>query len=86
MDVVEQKTGVVTVGAGYSESDGLVGLLEFGENNLRGTGDKINFHWEFGGSSHGKNYQISYTRPWIDSNGDSLGVSFFDRRYSYDDL
>ena len=85
VDVVEQKTGVVTVGAGYSESDGLVGLLEFGENNLRGTGDKINFHWEFGGSSHGKNYQISYTRPWIDSNGDSLGVSFFDRRYSYDD-
>lgn len=85
IDVVEQKTGVVSVGAGYSESDGMVGILELGENNFRGTGDKVNFHWEFGGSSHGKNYQISYTRPWINDNGDSLGFSIFDRRYDYDD-
>ncbi len=85
IDVVEQKTGVVSVGAGYSESDGMVGILELGENNLRGTGDKIQFHWEFGGSSEGKNYQISYTRPWINDNGDSLGFSIFDRRYDYDD-
>lgn len=85
IDVIEQKTGVVTVGAGYSESDGMVGILELGENNFRGTGDKVNFHWEFGGSSEGKNYQISYTHPWINDNGDSLGFSIFDRRYSYDD-
>lgn len=85
IDIVEQKTGVVSVGAGYSESDGMVGILELGENNFRGTGDKVNFHWEFGGSSGGKNYQISYTRPWINSNGDSLGFSIFDRRYDYDD-
>lgn len=85
IDVIEQKTGVVSVGAGYSESDGMVGILELGENNFRGTGDKVNFHWEFGGSSHGKNYQISYTRPWINDNGDSLGFSFYDRRYDYDD-
>ena len=85
IDVVEQKTGVVSVGAGYSESDGMVGILELGENNFRGTGDKVNFHWEFGGSSEGKNYQISYTRPWINDNGDSLGFSIFDRRYDYDD-
>lgn len=85
IDVVEQKTGVISVGAGYSESDGMVGILELGENNFRGTGDKVNFHWEFGGSSEGKNYQISYTRPWINDNGDSLGFSIFDRRYDYDD-
>ncbi len=85
IDIVEQKTGVVSVGAGYSESDGMVGILELGENNFRGTGDRVNFHWEFGGSSEGKNYQISYTRPWINSNGDSLGFSIFDRRYDYDD-
>lgn len=76
IDVVEQKTGVVSVGAGYSESDGMVGILELGENNFRGTGDKVNFHWEFGGSSEGKNYQISYTRPWINDNGDSSGYLF----------
>lgn len=85
IEVIEQRTGVVTIGAGYSKSDGMMGILELGENNLRGTGDKINFHWEFGGSSRGKNYQISYTRPWINSNGDSLGVSIFDRRSKFED-
>ena len=85
IEVIEQRTGVVTVGAGYSKSDGMMGILELGENNLRGTGDKINFHWEFGGSSRGRNYQISYTRPWINSNGDSLGVSIFDRRSKFED-
>lgn len=85
IDVVEQKTGVFSIGAGYSESDGMVGIIELGENNFRGTGDKVNLHWEFGGSSEGKNYQVSYTKPWINNNGDSLGFSFFDRRYDYDD-
>lgn len=85
IDVVEQKTGVVTVGAGYSESDGMVGILGLTENNFRGTGDKVNVRWEFGGSSHGKNYEISYTHPYINDNGDALGFTVFDRRYKYDD-
>ena len=85
IDVVEQKTGVITVGAGYSDSDGTVGIIEVGDTNFRGTGDKVNFHWEFGGAGNGKNYTISYTRPWINSNGDSLGVSIFNRIYEYDD-
>lgn len=85
IDVVEQKTGVITVGAGYSDSDGTVGIIELGDTNFRGTGDKVNFHWEFGGAGNGKNYTISYTRPWINSNGDSLGASIFNRIYEYDD-
>ncbi len=85
IDVVEQKTGVITVGAGYSDSDGTVGIIEVGDTNFRGTGDKVNFHWEFGGAGNGKNYTISYTRPWINSNGDSLGASIFNRIYEYDD-
>ena len=84
IDVIEQKTGIVTVGAGYSDSDGTVGIVELGDTNFRGTGDKVNFHWEFGGAGDGKNYTISYTRPWINSNGDSLGASIFNRIYTYD--
>ena len=63
IDVIEQKTGIVTVGAGYSDSDGMVGIFELGDTNFRGTGDKVNLHWEFGGAGHGKNYQLSYTKP-----------------------
>lgn len=85
IDVIEQKTGIVTVGAGYSDSDGTVGIVELGDTNFRGTGDKVNFHWEFGGAGNGKNYTISYTHPWINDNGDSLGASIFNRIYEYDD-
>lgn len=85
IDVIEQKTGIVTVGAGYSDADGTVGIIELGDTNFRGTGDKVNLHWEFGGAGNGKNYTLSYTRPWINDNGDSLGASIFNRIYEYDD-
>ena len=85
IDVLEHKTGTITLGAGYSESDGLMGIIEFGEDNFRGTGDKFKVHWEIGGKKKYKNYQISYLNPWIDSKGTSLGFSFFNREDEYTD-
>lgn len=85
IDVLEHKTGTITLGAGYSDSDGFVGIVEVGEDNLRGTGDKIKVHWEFGGTAGYKNYSVSYLRPWIDSKGTSLGLTFFDREDTYTD-
>ena len=82
IDVLEHKTGTITLGAGYSKSDGLMGIVEFGEDNFRGTGDKFKVHWEIGGKKKYKNYQISYLKPWIDSKGTSLGFSFFNRKKS----
>ena len=85
IDVLEHKTGTITLGAGYSKSDGLMGIIEFGEENFRGTGDKFKVHWEIGGKKKYKNYQISYLKPWIDSKGTSLGFSFFNREDEYTD-
>lgn len=86
IDVVEQKTGTVTIGAGYSDSDGLVGILGLSETNLRGTGDKVSIQWEFGGNTHSnKNYIFSYTHPWLNDQGDSIGFSLFDRENDYND-
>lgn len=86
IDVVEQKTGQVTIGAGYSDSDGLVGILGLSETNLRGTGDKASINWEFGGNTDSnKNYVFSYTHPWMNDHGDSIGFSFFDRESEYED-
>lgn len=85
IDVLEHKTGTITLGAGYSQSDGLVGIIELGEDNLRGTGDKIKIHWEVGGKDNYKNYQISYLHPWLDSKGTSIGFSFFNREDEYTD-
>ena len=86
IDVTEQKTGSVTIGAGYSDSDGLVGILGLSETNLRGTGDKANISWEFGGNTDtNKNYIFSYTHPYLNDAGDSIGFSIFDRESEYDD-
>ena len=85
IDVLEHKTGTITLGAGYSKSDGLMGIVEFGEDNLRGTGDKFKVHWEIGGKKKYKNYQISYLKPWIDHRGTSLGFTFFNREDEYTD-
>ncbi|WP_420908278.1 BamA/OMP85 family outer membrane protein [Veillonella agrestimuris] len=84
VDVLEHKTGTITLGAGYSKSDGFVGIIEFGEENFRGTGDKFKVHWELGKDSY-KNYQLSYLKPWIDSKGTSLGLSYFNREDEYTD-
>lgn len=84
VDVLEHKTGTVTLGAGYSESDGLVGIIELGEDNLRGTGDKVKIHWEVGKDSY-KNYSLSYMHPWLDDKGTSLGFTYYNRDDEYTD-
>lgn len=82
--VVEQKTGTFSIGGGYSKADGLIGIIELGDNNFRGTGDRVKLHWEFGGADD-TNYEISYTRPWLDSKQTSLSFSFYDMTNEYDD-
>jgi len=83
--VVEQKTGRFSIGGGYSQSDGMVGIIEVGDDNFRGTGDKVKLHWEFGGKASNKNYEVSYTRPWLDAKQTSLGFSFYDMTNEYTD-
>ena len=91
IDVVEQKTGVFTVGAGYSKNDGVIGIVEVGDNNFRGMGDKIKVHWELGGKGasntnrKNRNYEFSYTRPWVDAKETSLSFSVYDMTNEYTD-
>lgn len=83
--VVEQKTGVFTIGGGYSKSDGMVGIIELGDNNFRGTGDKAKIHWEFGGDAGDRNYELSYTKPWIDEKQTSASISIYNYQNEYTD-
>lgn len=84
-DVVEQKTGIFSIGAGYSKADGVVGILELGDSNFRGTGDKIKVHFELGGNAGSTNYEFGYTRPWLDSKQTSLGFSIYNMTNQYSD-
>lgn len=83
--VVEQKTGRFSIGGGYSKNDGMVGIIEVGDDNFRGTGDKVKLHWEFGGNASNKNYEVSYTRPWLDSKQTSLSFSVYNMTNEYND-
>lgn len=84
--VVEQKTGTFSIGGGYSDSNGLVGIITVGDKNFRGVGDNLNLHWEFGGTTGATgNYSISFQRPWLDSKQTSLGFTFYNMLTQYTD-
>jgi len=85
IEVEEQKTGLITLGAGYSSSNSVVGTLSYNESNLGGRGDQFGVSWEFGGTTGHNNYMLSYTHPWVNKLGDSLGFSIYDHEYNYDD-
>lgn len=84
IDVVEMNTGTFGIGAGYSNADGFIGMVSIGDKNFRGTGDKINIRWEFGGEDN-KNYDFSYTRPWIDSKETAATLNLYDITNEYAD-
>lgn len=84
IDVVEMNTGTFGIGAGYSNADGFVGMVSIGDKNFRGIGDKINIRWEFGGEDN-KNYDFTYTRPWLDDKETAATINLYDITNEYAD-
>ena len=84
--ITEQKTGTFSIGAGYSQSDGMVGIIGLGDKNFMGIGDQANVQLEFGGKSNdGNNYSLSYVRPWLDDKQTSIGFNIYDMTNRYND-
>ncbi|MDQ0203078.1 BamA/OMP85 family outer membrane protein [Pectinatus haikarae] len=84
--VVEKRTGSFGVGAGYSNSDGVIGMISLSDSNFRGTGDAAKLTYEFGGNDdddHGISF--SYRHPWLDSKETSMTLRLYDRTYEYYD-
>jgi outer membrane protein insertion porin family len=73
--VKEKSSGTATAGAGFSSETGITGFLEFGHNNLFGTGKSLNLHLERG--SRRKTYDISFTEPWAFDSPTSVGFHVF---------
>ena len=84
ISVVEMNTGTFGIGAGYSSADGFVGMISIGDKNFRGIGDRINIRWEFGGEDN-KNYDFSYTRPWLDDKETMATIQLYDITNEYAD-
>ncbi len=84
VSVVEMNTGTFGIGAGYSSADGFVGMISIGDKNFRGIGDAINIRWEFGGEDN-RNYDFSYTRPWLDDKETRATINLYDITNEYAD-
>lgn len=85
-DVVEKRTGNFGIGAGYSSSDGFVGMINVGDTNFRGMGDAISLLYEISGDdrdAHG--FVFSYRRPWLDRQETTGALRIYNRVYEYDD-
>jgi outer membrane protein insertion porin family len=76
--VEEKPTDQANVSAGYSERDGLIGAIGFTAPNLFGTGQQLNFDWNFG-QQYGS-FSVSYTEPWLFDTETLIGVSFYNQR------
>lgn len=82
--VKEMNTGQFGIGAGYSNADGFVGQLSIGDRNLFGSGDSASIRWEFGGRDN-KNYDFTYSKPWIDKRETRMTVNLYDVTNDYED-
>jgi len=74
--VTEQRTGILSMGAGYSSQDGLVGTFQISQTNFLGRGQRLDLMLEFGKKK--TNYQIGFTEPWLLGKHILFGVDIYD--------
>jgi len=77
LNVVEQPTGNILLGAGFSSSDGLVLSGSIAQNNLFGSGNRLSAQINSG--SINKIYSLSFTNPYFTPDGVSLGYDLYRR-------
>ena len=82
--VKERPTGQISAGFGYSSIDKFIGTVSISQNNLAGTGVKLNFSATFGGST--EQYQIGLTEPWLFDRPLSAGFDIFKNTRDFTDF
>ncbi len=86
LDVKEKRTGTFGIGAGYSSTDGIIGMVSVSDTNLGGRGDAVRVTYEMSGDdedAHG--FTFSFRRPWLDSKETAATLRLYNRTYEYDD-
>jgi len=83
IEIEEGPTGTLSMGAGYSSVDGLVGMLQVSQGNLFGKGQKLSLNAEVGGES--SNYSLSYTEPYLFDSKIMAGFDIFNNNRDYRD-
>lgn len=77
--VKERSSNQFRVGAGYSQSQGVLFNINLNQDNFMGTGKKMDVNID--NSKVNKNYSISYTNPYYTPDGVSRGFSTYYKKY-----
>lgn len=80
--VEEKKTGMVSLGFGYSSRQRLVGQARLSETNFRGRAQGLNVLWQQGTSSAvggSASQELGFYEPWIDKRHTSLQVNAYSK-------
>ncbi|WP_425429092.1 outer membrane protein assembly factor BamA [Azospirillum thermophilum] len=83
VEVTEQSTGEIAIGAGFSTSDGPLADFSIRERNLLGKGQDLRFGATVSGRR--QEYDISFTEPYFLDRDLSAGADIFRVRRNYQD-
>ncbi|MEN2494685.1 MAG: Outer membrane protein assembly factor BamA [Hyphomicrobiaceae bacterium hypho_1] len=81
--VVEQPTGELAFGAGYSSAEGIIGDISITERNLMGNGQFLRF--KLGGSFNRAQGDLSFTEPRFMDKNISAGFDLFHKEVDLSD-
>jgi outer membrane protein insertion porin family len=79
LSLPEKRTGSISVGAGYSSRQQLIGRAEISETNFRGRGEAVNLLWETGSITGKSSVSLGFTEPYLDRHHTSLSVQVYDK-------
>ena len=83
VNVQERPTGSISLGAGYSTSDGIILSAGFAQNNIFGTGNSMSVQVDTSDST--RTYALSVTEPYITPEGVSRTIDIYDRKVDMED-
>ncbi|MDR0622321.1 MAG: outer membrane protein assembly factor BamA [Deltaproteobacteria bacterium] len=82
VEVKERPTGSFQIGAGYSNYNGIFGVMKVTQDNLFGYGRRIAIEANVGGSNN--YFDFSFTDPWVGDIPLMVGFNLFKYRSEYD--
>jgi len=77
IEVVERLTGSAGFGAGYSTADGLLGYVEYAEENFLGRGERLSIRSEF--AQRKTSYDLGFYEPYLMGSRTSFGVNLYNK-------
>lgn len=84
VNVKERPTGSISLGAGYSTSEGIVLSAGFSQNNVFGTGNSVSV--DVNTSKSQRTYALSVVEPYVTPDGVSRSWDIYDRKVDLDEL